>query len=334
MPRRLYTAFALACLLLAPAACGRGGGDSAGTRVSRLLIAVVPKGTAQEFWKGVHGGALRAGRELDVDILWQGPLREDDREEQIRLVDSVRTRGVSGILLSPLDDKALRRPVSDATRSGIPVVIFDSRLDSRDYVSLIETDNYKGGRMAGEHLASLLGGKGPVIMLRLQEGSASTTQREQGFLDAVATYPGITVVSSNQYAGPTSEGAYRGSENLLAAWRANAGGVAGIFTPNETTTFGMLRALQNANLAGRIRLVGFDSSDKVLQGMRDGQVDAVVVQNPVAMGYLGVKTMVRHLRGEKVDATIDTGATLVTAQNMDHPDLRERLHPGEALPGR
>jgi ribose transport system substrate-binding protein len=332
MRNRLIQACLLACLLVAPAACRRptDGGDAR----ARLLIAVIPKGTTQAFWNGVHGGALRAGRELGVDILWQGPIREDDREEQIRLVDSVRTRGVSGIVLAPLDDKALRRPVSDATRAGIPVLIFDSGLDSQDYISLIETDNYKGGRMAGEHLASLLGGKGPVIMLRLQEGSASTTQREQGFLDAVAAHPGITVVSSNQYAGPTSEGAYRASENLLAAFRANAGGVSGIFCPNESTTFGMLRALQNANLAGRIRLVGFDSSDKVLQGMRDGQVDGVVLQNPVAMGYLGVKTMVAHLRGEKIERKVDTGATLVTAKTMDQPDLRERLHPGQALEAR
>jgi len=332
MRHRVFRACLLACLLLAPAAC-RPSPDGAG-KPARLLVAVIPKGTTQEFWKGVRGGAVRAGRELDVDVLWQGPIREDDREEQIRLVDSARTRGVSGIVLAPLDDKALRRPVSDATRAGIPVLIFDSGLDSQDYISLVETDNYKGGRMAGEHLASLLGGKGPVIMLRLQEGSASTTQREQGFLDAIAAHPGITVVSSNQYAGASSEGGYRTSENLLAAFRASAGGVAGIFCPNESTTFGMLRALQNINLAGTIRLVGFDSSDKVLQGLRDGQVDAVVLQDPVAMGYLGVKTMVAHLRGQKVEKRVDTGATLVTRENMGQPELRERLHPGQALEGK
>ena len=332
MRNRLIPACLLVCLFLAPAACRRAQESPDGR--SRLRIAVIPKSTTQEFWKGVHGGAMRAGRELDIDILWQGPIREDDREEQIRLVDHARTRGVSGIVLAPLDNKALRRPVSDATRAGIPVVIFDSGLDSDEYISLIETDNYKGGRMAGDHLATLLGGKGPVVMLRLQEGSASTTAREQGFLDAVAQHPGITVISSNQYAGPTSESAYRASENLLAAFRAGTGGIAGIFCPNESTTFGMLRALQSANLAGRIRLVGFDSSDKVLQGMRDGQVHALVLQNPVAMGYLGVKTMVAHLRGEKIERKVDTGATLVTAQNVDQPDLRERLHPGQALEAR
>jgi ribose transport system substrate-binding protein len=282
--RRVLLAIALAsaaCRPEAPAAGTSGGG-------TRLLVGVVPKGTAQEYWKGVHAGALRAAKELGVDILWEGPLREDDREEQIKV------------------------------------------LDTDEYVSLIETDNYKGGRMAGDHLAKLLGEKGPVMMLRLQVGSASTTQREQGFLDAVASYKGMTVVSSNQYGSTVSDVAYRAAENLVAAQRVAQGAVAGIFTPNETTTFAMLRALQNAGLAGRVRLVGFDSSDKVLQGLRDGQVDALVLQNPVAMGYQGVKTIVQHLKGVRVPRNIDTGVALVTKDNMDARELQERLHPGRA----
>lgn len=294
----------------------------------RPLIGIIPKGTAQEYWKGVHTGALRAAKELDVDVLWEGPLREDDREEQIKVVDNVVSRGVSGILLAPLDNRALVTPVRNAVRTGIPVVIFDSELDTEEYISLIETDNYKGGRIAGEHLAQLLGEKGPVMMLRLQVGSASTTQREQGFLDAIAAYRDMKVVSSNQYGSTVSDVAYRAAENLLAAQRAAQGAVAGIFTPNETTTFAMLRALQNESLAGKIRFVGFDSSDKVLQGLRSGQVDALVLQNPVAMGYMGVKTVVQHLKGEKVPRRIDTGVTLVTRANLDDPALQERLHPG------
>jgi ribose transport system substrate-binding protein len=305
-----------------PAQSGQAGG------AKRPLIAVIPKGTSHEYWKGVHAGALRAGTELGVDILWQGPVKEDDREEQIKVVDTIRNRAVSGILLAPMDDKALRGPVTNAVRAGIPVVIFDSDLDSQDYVSLVETDNYQGGRLGGEHLARLLGGKGPVMMLRLHEGSASTTLREQGFLDAMRENPGITVVSSNQYAGATVEGAFRASENLLMALRAAEGGVAGIFCPNESTTFGMLRALQNANLAGKIRFVGFDSAEKQLQAMRDGQIDALVVQDPYNMGYVGVTTLMRAIRGEKVERKINTGATLVTRENMDLAELQRRLHPG------
>jgi len=316
-----------AVLLACGAACGRQASGERAATGKRLTIAIIPKGTMHEFWKSVHAGAVKASRELDVDLLWQGPLREDDREEQIKVVDMIRARAVSGIALAPLDDKALRMPVADATRAGIPVLIFDSDLDSRDYVSFVATDNYRGGRIAGEHLAGLLDGQGGVMMLRLHEGAASTTAREQGFLDEVATHPGIKVVSANQYAGGSTEGAYRSSENLLTATRAAGGGVSGIFCPNESTTFGMLRALEDAGLAGKIRFVGFDSSDKLARALRDGEIDALVLQNPFNIGYLSVKTLVQYIRGDKVERRIDTGATLVTKANMDQPDIKERLQP-------
>jgi ribose transport system substrate-binding protein len=314
-------------VLACAAACGRQASSEGAATGKRLMIGIIPKGTMHEFWKSVHAGAVKASRELDVDILWQGPLREDDREEQIKVVDMIRARAVSGIALAPLDDKALRMPVADAIRAGIPVLIFDSDLDSRDYVSFVATDNYRGGRIAGEYMARLLGGKGGVMMLRLHEGAASTTAREQGFLDEVAMHPDIKVVSANQYAGGSTEGAYRASENLLTATRAAEGAVSGIFCPNESTTFGMLRALQDAGLAGKIRFVGFDSSDKLARALRDGEIDALVLQNPFNMGYLSVKTLVQYIRGGKVERRIDTGATLVTKVNMDQPDIKERLQP-------
>jgi ribose transport system substrate-binding protein len=327
MKRMMTMGLVAALALAAIQACSRGsagGGQPAGRK---LTIAVIPKGTTHEFWKSVHAGAIKASQELDVDLLWQGPLREDDREEQIKVVDTIRARQVSGIALAPLDDKALRLPVRDAVRSGIPVLIFDSGLASEDYVSLVETDNYKGGRIAGEHLVSLLNGTGNVIVLRLHEGAASTTQREQGFLDVMAETPAVKVVSSNQYAGASTEGSYKASENLLTATRAASGGVNGIFCPNESTTFGMLRALQDARLAGKIRFVGFDTSDKMVQALQDGELDALVLQDPFNMGYLAVTTLVRHIKGEKVEKHIDTGATLVTKANMDQPDIKDRLQP-------
>ena len=156
---------------------------------SNYRIAVIPKGTTHVFWKSVHAGAVKAQLELEklgVEVIWKGPLKEDDRESQIRVVEDFITRGVSGIVLAPLDDVALRMPVKDAVNRGIEVVIIDSGLKSEDYVSFVATDNYLGGRKGGEHLAKILGSKGRVIMLRYQEGSASTKNREQGFLDAVS----------------------------------------------------------------------------------------------------------------------------------------------------
>ena len=293
----------------------------------RITIAVIPKGTTHEFWKSVHAGAVKASRELDVEIYWQGPIKEDDREEQIKVVDSFKARKVSGIALAPLDEKALRVPVRNAVRAGIPVVVLDSSLDSDDHVSFVSTDNYRGGRVAGNHLADILGGHGKVVLLRLQEGSASTMKREQGFLDAIAEHDGIEVVSSNQYGGVTTETSFRASENLLSALGAATGGVDGVFCPNESTTFGMLRALQDADLAGRVKLVGFDSSQQLVDAMRKGELHGLVLQDPFNMGYLSVKMLVGHLRGEAIDKRVDTGLTLVTPKNMDEPEVRRQLLP-------
>ncbi len=315
------------CLLLMiawlPISCGKQGATK------NTTIAVIPKGTTHEFWKSIHAGAIKASRELKVDIIWKGPLREDDRDQQISVVEDFISRGVTGIVLAPLDDIALRTPVSNATRAGIPVVIIDSDLKSDDYVSFVATDNHLGGVMGGRELARLLGSKGRVIMLRCLEGSASTDNRERGFLDAMKEFPDITIVSANQYGGPTVETAYRASENLLAPLKASTGKLTidGIFAVNESTTFGMLRALQDAGCAGNVSFVGFDSSTKLVEALQNKNINALVVQNPFRMGYDGVTTVVKHLRGEKVDRKVDTGVTLVTPANMDQPEIKQLISP-------
>ena len=296
---------------------------------SAVTVAVIPKGTTHEFWKSIHAGAVKASRELGVDVIWKGPLKEDDREAQISVMEDFISRRVSGIIVAPLDDRALVTPVEDAVRAGIPVVIIDSDLRTDTYVSFAATDNYLGGRLGARHLATLLGGKGKVIMLRCHEGAASTTAREQGFLDEIATFKEILVVSANQYGGATTETAYRASENLLGPLMKTDGtlSINGIFTVNESTTFGMLRALQDAALAGKVTFVGFDSSPKLVEALGSGQLHALVLQNPFAMGYEGVKAMVAHLKGESVPKRIDTGVIVATPENMRSPEIAERLSP-------
>ena len=186
----------------------------------KMTIAVIPKGTSHLFWQSVHAGAQKAATELGIDVVWRGPLREDDRDSQVSEVEGFVSRGITGIVLAPLDESALVTPVADATRMKIPVVIFDSGLKGDDYVSFVATDNLKGGRLAGEHLARLLNGKGKVAVLRYAEGSNSTSLREQGFLDAMKENPGIEVLSSNQYAGADVEGAYKKAKLCSAGSRA------------------------------------------------------------------------------------------------------------------
>lgn len=318
---------ALFILVLFMVACGGTAPENGDSE--DVTIAVIPKGTTHSFWVAIHAGAMKAAEELGVEVIWKGPGREDDREAQIAEVENFISRGVDGIVLAPTDDKALRIPVMNATRAGIPVVIIDSALDSDDYVSFVATDNYKGGRLAGERMVEALGGEGRVIMLRYQEGSASTMKREQGFMGVMAEHPGMDVVSSNQYAGATAELAYQASENLLARFKDEEGNleVDGIYCPNESSAFGMLRALQDAGLAGSLTFIGFDASEQMVRALEAGEFDALVLQDPVNMAYLGVKTMVAHLRGEEVEQRIDTGVTLVTQENMNEPRMQELLEP-------
>lgn len=316
--------FLVVLVVVFAASCG-GRGPSTG---NGLTIAVIPKGTTHEFWKSIHAGAVKAERELGVKTLWKGPLKEDDREAQIEMVENMIARGVDGIVLAPLDDAALRGPVHSAAQRGIPVVIIDSGLKSDEHVSFVSTDNKRGGYKGGKRLAELLEGKGKVVMLRYAEGSASTMNREQGFLDAMAEHGGIEVVSANQYGGATTESAYRASENLLAPFKRDGGlAIDGIFCPNESTTFGMLRALQDSGLAGKVMFVGFDSSEKLVHALRAGHLRGLVLQDPMNMGYLGVRTMVQHLKGETVEKRIDTGSTVATGTNMDNPEVATLLNP-------
>jgi len=318
----------LAVVLLAACDCestddgpGTGGG---GAEEQQRIVAVIPKGTTHEFWKSVHAGANKAGRELGVEILWQGPVREDDRSAQIDVVEGMITRGVVGIVLAPLDDTALARPAEEARRQDIPVVIIDSGIQWDGRVSFVATDNRRGGSLAAERLGELLGGTGKVLVMRYQEGSASTMEREAGFLETMAeSFPGVEIVSSNQYGGATTESAYQKAENLLVSFTD----VQGIFTPNESTTFGMLRALQDGGRAGEVKFVGFDSSEKLVEALRDGHIHGLVLQNPFRMGELGVRTLVAHLDGEAVEPRIDTGVTIATRENMDEQEIRELLSP-------
>jgi ribose transport system substrate-binding protein len=294
----------------------------------RLTIAVIPKGTIHEFWKTVHAGAEMAGQELGVDILWKGSLKEDDREAQISVVENIITRGVDGIVLAPLDDAALHRPVDEAMQNGIPVVIFDSGLQGDNYISYVATDNFKAGQLAGQYMAKLLDGKGNVAVLRYAEGSDSTTKREDGFLDAIAAFEGIEVVTSNQYAGVTTESALQAAENLLSRFGGTEGNlrIDGIFCATEPTALGILRALQNSHYVGKVKFVGFDSSDTMIAALRARELSGFVVQNPMRIGYLGVKTLVEHIRGRQVPKRIDTGSTLVTMENIETPEIDKLLN--------
>ncbi len=287
-------------------------------------IAVVPKGTTHVFWKSVEAGARAAAADLDVEIVWKGPLKENDRGQQIAIVEQFVTEGVSAIVLAPLDAVALRRPVAMAAQRKIPVVIFDSALQGepgKDFVSLVATDNRRGGELGGEKLGDLLGGTGKVVLLRYQVGSASTDDREGGFAKAIAARPALELVSDNRYSGATAGEAKTAALNMLDTLKR----ADGIFCPNESSTFGMLLALRQHNLAGAKKFVGFDTSPALIEALRKGEIDALVAQDPRTMGRRAVTAAVDRLQGRPVEPVIDTGAAVVTRDNVDSPEIQQIL---------
>jgi ribose transport system substrate-binding protein len=295
-----------------------------------LTIAVIPQGSTHEFWKSIHAGAVKASQDeaakgVTVNIIWKGPMREDDREQQVQVVEGFVTQHVDGIVLAPFDKNALVRPVEEAKRAGIPTVVIDSALASNDPISLVASNNYHGGELAADEMGRLLGGKGKVLALRYQEGVFSTEQREKGFIERMkAAFPGIVLVSSNQFAGATRDTAKTAAENLLNRFGND---IDGMFTPNESSTAGALLALEDAGKGGKIKFIGFDTSDVFVTAMRAGKLQGIVVQNPFRMGELGVKTLVDHILGRPIEKRVDTGVTLITPANLDAAESKLLLHP-------
>ncbi|MEO6437511.1 MAG: substrate-binding domain-containing protein [Tepidisphaeraceae bacterium] len=288
-------------------------------------IAVIPKGTTHVFWKTVEAGARKAADELGVTMIWKGPLKEDDRAEQIKVIEQFVSEGVSGICIAPLDTEALVRPVKSATGRKIPVVIFDSSLagePGKDFSSYVATNNTRGGEMAGEELGKLIGGKGKVVLLRYLVGSGSTTEREEGFLKAIKANPGITMLEDKRFGGATVASAKSEAMKLIDQLKQTDG----IFCPNEPATLGMLGALRDNGLAGKVKFVGFDATPPLIEALQKGELHALVAQDPSRMGYLAVKTCVAVLNDEKVESMIDTGVRLITLESLKDPEVRKFLN--------
>jgi ribose transport system substrate-binding protein len=297
---------------------------------STRTIAVIPQGSKHQHWKAVHAGVNKAVYELKaqgtaVEVVWKAPWREDTREEQVELVREAVKSGVQGIVLAPFNSDALAVPVEEAARAGIPTVVIDSAVASHDIVSFIASDNEKAGALAADRMVELLNGKGTVLLLRYKEGSASTNDRAKGFMTRMKQRsPSTEIILAGDFAGNTSYAARQACAELLSH---HIHRVQGIFTVNEASTAGMLMALQGIQKAGKVALVGFDSSDIYLEAIRYKQLQGLVVQDPFRMGDLAVRTIVDHLTGKPVQKRVDTGVTMVTPENMDLPDAKRALNP-------
>jgi ribose transport system substrate-binding protein len=284
-------------------------------------IAVIPKGTTHIYWQSVKAGAEAAGKEFGYAIQWNGPERETDRERQIQIIEDFIVQKVDGIVLAPLDKDALVPSVEKLASLKIPCAIIDSGIKTDQYVTFAATDNYHGGVLAAQRMGEILGGKGNVIVLKYVPGSASTTERENGFIETIQKqFPDMKIVDS-KYGQDTVETALQAAEDMLT----RNSDVQGFYACNAPTAVAALQALQSQNRP-QIKMVGFDAEKALIDGLKSGKIDALIVQNPFKMGYEGVKAVVAAIKGQPVEKKIDTGVAVVTKPDLDKPEIKALLN--------
>lgn len=290
-------------------------------RSTRKRIAVIPKGTSHLFWLSVQRGALDAGKEFGVDVLWNGAQSETDYARQIQIVDSMVAQHVDGMVIAASERKALVAPVDRAVAAGIPVTVFDSGLESTNYLSYVATDNVEAGRLGARTLANMLGGKGKVALLAHAPGSASTMDRERGFTEVLEKeFPNLKLVAT-QFGMSDRAKARSAAENILTAHPD----LDGLFASSEPSSTGTALALTARGAAEKVKLVAFDSSDSMIEDLRNGAIDAMVVQDPHKMGFEAVKTIVDKLAGRTPPARIDLHARVIKKEDLDKADVRQLL---------
>jgi ribose transport system substrate-binding protein len=309
-----------------------------------LRIVVIPKGLSHAFWQSILRGAQRAAADLTAkgiptEIIWDGPLKENDALAQIRIVDRRISTRVDGIVLAPQHSETMVAPVERAVAEGIPVVIIDSGLAPRAeplFLKYVATDNENGGYLAAKYLVKVLNKREPrLILFRYQIGSESTDKRESGFERYIKEQEEAgklkpVWLSKDRFAGPTRDSALKEALPLLNQLRDQK--IDGIFAPNESSANGMLDALRSLGLNQQVRLVGFDSSEPLLQAVEQGDIDALILQDPYKMGYVSVWTLAHHLKGYDVSGTtkvMGTGEHVITHDNLKRPSTLE-LHDPEA----
>lgn len=329
-PRRALVFPAAALLAVSIAGCPRGesgGGGGApaggGGSSSKLKIAVIPKGTQASFWQTVKAGAEAACHEENCEVVWQGTSQETDITGQIDILQNQVNSGVAGIVLAATDAHGLVKPVQAALDKKIPVVTIDSGLAEPISLCYIATDNVKGGEDAADALAKLIGDKGDVGLLPFIQGAASSDEREKGFKQGIAKHPNIHVVSTLYSQGDPT----KALDAVTQMLKANPS-IVGIFAANEPGGIGAANYLRQNKLAGKVKLVAYDSSDVELKALDTGVIQALIVQNPYRMGYDGVKTVLKAIRKQPIPSNrIDSGVTVVTKDNLNTPEVQRLIKP-------
>jgi ribose transport system substrate-binding protein len=294
---------------------------------AKPTIPIIVKDTTSFFWQIVLAGARKAGKDLNVNVPELGAQSESDINGQISILENAVSGKPAAIVISPTQFKALGQPIDEAAKKTI-IIGIDSAADSKAFTSFLQTDNVQGGRAAADALAAAITAtygkpEGDVALITSIPGVGSLDQRAKGFKEQIAAkYPGLKLVADK-----VADGMATTALNIMTDLITANPDLRGVFASNLIMAQGAGQAIAENKVADKIKLVGFDSDDKLVKLLKDGNIAALIVQDPYRMGYEGVKTALEASKGGKVPATVDTGVNTITKANMDSARSQELLNP-------
>jgi len=294
---------------------------------AKPTIPIIVKDTTSNYWQIVLAGARKAGKDLNVNVPELGAQSESDINGQISILENAVSEKPVAVVISPTQKAALGKPIDEAAKK-VKIIGIDSAADSNAFTSFLTTDNVQGGRIAADGLADAIKAKygkaeGDVALITSIPGVGSLDQRAKGFKEELATkYPGLKLVADKVADGQATTGL-----NIMTDLITANADLRGVFASNLIMAQGAGQAIAENKVSDKIMLIGFDSDDKTVKFLADGNIKALVVQDPYRMGYDGIKTALAASKGEKVEANVDTGANLITKENMNSPRSQELLSP-------
>ena len=294
-------------------------GDKTSTGNSNSLsdskkIVLITMDSIDEHWLSVRNGAEDKVKELgNIELIFRAPAGKTDPNEQTRMAEDAINQKADAILLAPSDPAALAPVAAKIKEANIPLILIDSAISTEDYDAFFSTDNEAAGALAGETFAKLVNGRGKIGIVHAQPSSTTAIARGKGFENKIKEIaPNIQIVSV-QY----SDGDKARALNIATDIMTANPDLVGFFTSNEGSTIGVARAIEDMGKKDSVMLVGFDKSQDTIRALENGTLKATIVQNPYRMGYEGIQTAVDILDGKEVSRLTDTGANVVTLENID-----------------
>jgi ribose transport system substrate-binding protein len=328
MSKKLFTFVAILLVFstllsaCAPAATPAPAAATAVPAAKKPYIPVISKGFQHQFWQAVKAGSLKAATDFNVDITFEGPETEAMVDKQVEMVQTALDKKPAAICLAALDTKALIPLLEKAKAANIPVIGFDSGVDSDIPVTTAATDNLAAAALIADKMAALIGGSGEVAIIAHDQTSRTGIDRVKGFTDQMkAKYPNIKIISTQYGAGDQA----KSTDIAKAVLTANPN-VKGYFGANEGSIIGVLNAVKELKLEGKVTVIGYDSGQQQMDAIRSGAESGAVTQDPIGIGYKCVEAAVKALKGEKLPKTIDTGFHWYDKTNIDAADIAPLLY--------